>query len=298
MRKLIFPIIAIALMGIFSCAEGGDRNKESKEDEALVEEAALPQKQHEERAYYPIPSPEQMFGFINDNGVAYSADLINASSNAETYINPTEKALNFGVYTADLAYAAAYQDIESTIDLYKTVRRLGAELNIEEMMTEEMMQSVQANMEDPDSLAVIAGDSYYQAVEYLEQNGQEEELALMSLGGWIESLYITTSAISSFEENSPTADRIAAQKITFGNLYTYLKKNEEAAGVKEVLKDIQDIRSIFAGLKEERVAKTSSKEGGKLILGRGNKINISEQQFTQLKFVIGAYRSKITGATS
>ena len=30
----------------------------------------------------------------------------------------------------------------------------------------------------------------------------------------------------------------------------------------------------------------------------GNKINISEQQFTQLKFVIGAYRSKITGATS
>lgn len=293
MKKVIFSLFVI--FSIVACSDEKQNRKSESEDSAMEKEAAAPIEEYKQRAFYPIPSPEQMFGFINDNGVAYSKALVNDIEAVDQYINPSEKALIFGVYTADLAYAAAYQDIESTLSLYKVVKRLSADLNIEEMMTEEMMQKMQTNMKNPDSLALIAGDSYYQAVEYLERNGQEGKLALMSLGGWTESLYITLSAIENFDPSSPEAIRIASQKITFGNLYTYLKKNEEERGVKEEIQSIQRIRSVFASMEEGSSAKTTKDESGKLIFGKGKTISMSVEQFNELKSAVQEYRARLIG---
>ncbi|MEQ8909227.1 MAG: hypothetical protein RIC95_08545 [Vicingaceae bacterium] len=300
MKKVTIVLPLICSLLWISCAEPSqkkakEKNADSKE-EALKEKAKAPMKEHMNRAFYPIPSPEQMFGFINDAGVAYSKGLTNPAKNAEQYVDPSAKALNFGVYTADLAYAAAYEDIQSTLELYKTVRKMSAELNIDEMMTEEMMKKVQANLEQKDSLTIIAGRSYYQAVEYLERNEMQGKLALMSLGGWVESIYLTINAMQGFEKDSETVQRIADQKITFGNLYTYLRKNEKETGVKEALKEVQDIRGVFGSLVEKKIGETnSSSQKKKLVLGGEKKITMTEAQFNELKKVVNQYRSKITG---
>lgn len=297
MKKLFQPVLTIGLLFSLACGEPTSQHEEdstSKED-SLKEAAAAPQLEQRDKAYYPIPSPEQMFRFISDAGLEYSKSLVNNPALASEYVSPSKKALNFGVYTADLAYAAAYQDIELTLELYKVVKRLGAEMNIAEMMTSEMMDKMQANMQKPDSLEAIASDSYYQAVDYLESNEQNGKLALMSLGGWIESLYITLNSIEKVKADSPTVQRVADQKITFGNLYTYLKKNEEEAGVQEAIEDIKDIRSVFASLLEEKTASSSSsKQGNKMVFGKGSKINMNEAQFAALKKSINTYRAKIT----
>lgn len=296
MKKLFLPAVALGLLLTMSCGEPTSQRQEdstTKED-SLKTIAAAPQLEQRDKAYYPIPSPEQMFRFISDAGIEYAKPLMNDPAQADEYVNPSEKALNFGVYTADLAYAAAYQDIKSTIELYKVVKRLGAEMNIAEMMTSEMMEKMQANMQQPDSLAVIAGDAYYQAVDYLEANQQNGKLALMSLGGWIESLYITLNAMKEVNADSPTAQRIADQKITFGNLYTYLRKNENEVGVQEAIENVKDIRSVFASLVEEKTAASStSKEGNKMVFGKGSKININEAQFAAIKKAVNTYRDKI-----
>lgn len=291
---LVFPLLIIT-----SCTEpqSADSNQ-NREEDSLKSLALEPAREHKEKAYYPIPSPEQMFGFINDAGVIYNQQLILDVSLAEKYNDPKRKALNFGVYTADLAYAAAYQDIEATIDLYKVVKRMGADLNIEDMMSESMLEKVQANLQNADSLAVIAGRAYYESVDYLERNGQQGKLALMSLGGWIESLYITLNTIDKFDPSSETAQRIADQKITFGNLYTFLKKNEDKIGVSAALENIQSIRSVFGSLKEEKSASASKTKDGKMVLSSGKKITITENQYNELKAAINAYRATITSIES
>ncbi len=296
MYKNLQKFIIGSLILITACGEPSKRDEESDSDATNIEavEAAAPQVEQREKAFYPIPSPEQMFSFISDAGIQYSKDLINDPNVSKDYVDPIKKALNFGVYTADLAYAAAYRDIESTIELYKVVKRLGSEMNISEMMTSETLDKIQANMEEPDSLAVIAGDAYYQAVDYLEANEQNGKLALMSLGGWIESLYIILNSVQEIDAKSSTTQRIADQKITFGNLYTYLKKNENETGVADAINDIKNIRSVFASLVEEKKAsQTTSKEGKKLVFGKGSKINITEAQYIALKEAINAYRAKI-----
>jgi len=291
---LIIPAVVLA-----ACSEPQSADKaKDRETDSLKSVALEPAREHNEKAYYPIPSPEQMFGFINDAGVNYMQELIQDASLAEKYNDPKKKALNFGIYTADLAYAAAYQDIETTIDLYKVVKRMGADLNIEEMMSEEMLQEVQANLQNSDSLAVIAGRAYYESVDYLERNGQQGKLAMMSLGGWIESLYITLNAVEGFDPGSETAQRIADQKITFGNLYTFLKKNEDKVGVSEALENIHDVRAVFASLKEERSASATKTDGGKMVLSSGKKITITEEQYMELKNAINNYRATIISTES
>jgi hypothetical protein len=286
------------IIGLFACTEEQKKEEDTSQEE-LKKEAEAPMREAKQRAYYPIPSPEQMFGFINDAGIAYSKDLVNDPDKFDKYTDPRRQALNFGVYTADLAYAAAYQDIESAIDLYKVVKRMSSDLNIEEMMSEEMLAQVQQNLQDPDSLAVIAGRSYYDAVDYLEENGQQGKLALMSLGGWVESLYITMNSLKKFDPESATVRRIADQKITFGNLYTFLRKNEEESGVSDALENIQEIRAVFGSLKEERKARAGlNKENGKLVLGGGSTITMNESQFNQLKTAITHYRNKITSVSA
>ena len=295
MHKNLHKFIIGSIIFTAACGEPTKRVDENESENPNLEaEAAAPQVEQKEKAYYPIPSPEQMFGFISDAGIEYSNKLINDRKLAENYTDPSKKALNFGVYTADLAYSAAYQDIQTTIELYKVVKRLGAEMNIAEMMTSEMMDKMQANMQEPDSLAVIAGDAYYQAVDYLESNEQNGKLALMSLGGWIESLYINLNSLEALDAQSPTAQRIADQKITFGNLYTYLKKNEKEVGVAEAIEDIKSIRGVFASLVEEKkVSQSTSKEGNKLVFGKGSKIKMTEAQYKALREAINAYRTKI-----
>ena len=62
----------------------------------------------------------------------------------------------------------------------------------------------------------------------------------MSLGGWIESLYITMKAMDEIEENSATSKQIAEQKSNFENLYAYLKDNSEELGVSEAIESLKD----------------------------------------------------------
>jgi|GEM_PF-672639 len=291
MRRISSIALALTVILFYSCAEKSP-NQESRADNELVEKAEEPIKEHLEKAYYPIPSPEQMFGFINDNGIEYSKELISDIELSRSFNDPQTKAIVFGIYTADLAYAAAYQDIESTIDLYKIVKRLSADLQIEEMMTDEMMERVQSNFQNPDSLAIIAGNSYYESVEFMENHGQIGKLALMSLGGWIESLYITLNAMENLDNETLTAQRVADQKITFGNLYTYLKKNESEIGVQQAISDIQKVRSVFASLVEVKVAKKED-ESSKVVFGGNSRINITTNQLAELKDAINEYRMKI-----
>ncbi len=294
MRKIFYLVFLVAF--ISSCEEPGSMNNEdNKEKNELENEANEALEKRKKKAYYPIPSPDQMFGFINDNGLSYDNKLMNSIDKLEEINNPNSMALNFGVYTADLAYAAAYEDLEATLGLYKTVRLMSSKLDIADLMSKEMIERMESNLENKDSLAIVAGNSYYDAVDFLEQNEQGGKLSLMSVGGWAESLYITINSLKEFDQSSTTVQRIADQKITFGNLYSYLRRNEDKSGVKEELKALQPIRGVFASLEEKRVGRSEeTKSDGKMVLGGKTKIHMNEDQFNALKLAVNEYRNRIT----
>ncbi|MDA9312713.1 hypothetical protein N9515_01695 [Vicingaceae bacterium] len=289
MKELIISFSLLLLLS--ACTAESKRNEPTVKEEINEETATVDE--FKKASYYAIPSPEEMFAFINDNGIAYNKSLLHDYREASNYTDPSKKALVFGIYAADLAYTAAYQDVESTIKLYETVRKLSLDLQIEELMTEDMVAQIQANMENPDSLALIASDAYYNAVQYLEGNGQKGKLALMSLGGWTESIYISLNAIEDVDLASSAVERIAAQKITYDNLYTYLSKNRNELGVTNELKKIQEIKGVFDSFQQGPSVKSMKKKEGKLVFGKGKKTQMTMDQFLKLREEVGMYRSQI-----
>lgn len=293
MKTLIIPLTILLFFS--ACVEKPERNAEVQ----LVEKAEPKDKvEKTKRRYYSIPSPEQMFSFINDNGLSFNKSLILDPSLSSQYNDPTKKAIVFGIYTADLAYAAAYQDVEGSMKLYRVVRELSQELEIQELVSPEMMSNLQANMENPDSLALIAGESYYNAVEHLENNGQVGKLALMALGGWIESMHITLNSMEKVDLGSAMVSRVAEQKITFNNLYSYLQSHKNEIGVEQELERVQRIKAVFDGLEQVKSTSTKKKIGGKLIFGKGNKIQITIEQFLELQATVKIYRVNTVGQNS
>jgi hypothetical protein len=82
--KKISAILMVPLIALAGCSEPtNSKSSQERENDSLKSVALEPAKDYREKAYYPIPSPEQMFGFINDAGVNYSKDLIQDPSMAE-----------------------------------------------------------------------------------------------------------------------------------------------------------------------------------------------------------------------
>lgn len=289
LKRSLFLILGVAILP--SCVEPQKKASDLPSEKTILREKAVePIAEHLERAYYPIPSPEKMFSFINDNGIPYSKRLINNIEKAVEYNHPEVKSIIFGMYTADLAYAAAYKDVETAIDLYRTVKTMSAELHIEEMMTEELLDEVLSHFENPDSLIIIAGDSYYDSVDFLEDHKQEDKLALMSLGGWLESIYITLNSLEEFDPETPTARRVAEQKTTFGNLYTYMQKHKDGIGVQDAINDLKAVRDTYAALEEVKSVK-KVENSDELITTSHVKITV--EQMEDLQAAVNAYRSKV-----
>lgn len=95
MDKLKLTSLLVLTALIFSCSE--QKKSEVEQNEELVEEATKPIKVHIDKVHYPIPSPDQMFDFINDAGIKYSKELINDVNKSTNYNDPISKSLNFGV---------------------------------------------------------------------------------------------------------------------------------------------------------------------------------------------------------
>lgn len=245
--------------------------------------------------FYQIPSPDEMFAFIKQGGFKYNKNLINSLESQDRYVSPKSQALNFGIYTADLAYTAAFEEYQSTIKYFGAVRKLADQLGIASAFDEQMVARIQNNLSSSDSLVTITGDSYFTIVDYLEQNGRGKTLALMAAGGWLESIYIVVSSIPSFDANSPTIERLADQKLTLDNLFDYMQNYANDNTVASAMEDFAGVKAAFDDLQTETGESTTEKTENKLIFGASEPTtNITSEQYNAIKKAIIELRNKIT----
>ncbi len=245
--------------------------------------------------FYQIPAPDEMFAFIKQGGFKYNKSLINPTEELNKYVSPKSQALNFGIYTGDLAYTAAFEEYQSTIKYFGAVRKLADQLGIASAFDESMVARIQNNLSSSDSLVSITGDSYFTIVDYLEQNGRGKTLALMAAGGWLESMYIVVNSINKFDASSPAIERLADQKLTLDNLIEYMNKYTSDNSVVSTIEDFSGIKNAFDQLKQTEGTSTSEKKENKLIFGSSEpSTTITAEQYEAIKKAITELRNKIT----
>lgn len=300
MKKNMFKWNVIALVGVVigfsSCGEEVSPEKEQMAIEVNVEDTILLDlPELDPDMAYSVPTPNELFAVIKETGVLYDGTILNSPENLEKYSSKKIQALNFGVYFTDLAFASSFSENASILSYFGAIKVLSDDLGISNALDAAIYEKVEANLEndDADSLLFLSNDTYFQAYSYLEENERGSTLALIVLGGWIESLYIMTN-LGEYEEGSNLVARIGEQKLTVGNLMGFMMKYQDDSNVSEVMEELADIEELFWSFEEEEGDDVKTiQEGDAYILSGGSTIMVSAEQYEELKELVAELRNDI-----
>lgn len=248
-------LAVLIILSVTSCKNQKSSNSGSKDDVELMQVESKDAVIHE-ISDYPLPTSFEVTTLLIDAGASYILDLCNHVDNVNKYINLKSKALNLGVYGADLSYAATYNQTQETMQYLSASAKLIDELQIGSF-NEELVSNVEANISNVDSLINLISDSFYKTYEYLTTNEQDELSILVMAGSWIEALYITTQISIISAENSKIVEIIYEQSSSLEKLLetmTPVSGSEMSADIFNGLIIMQEIyRSAEGNLSEEQL---------------------------------------------
>lgn len=287
LKQFTGGLIVLSSLFLASCGSEGEQ-KHNDSLEPATEAASEVKK--EVQTFYQIPSPAEMFEFINNGKLKYKAELLNSPDNLMSYADKKAQSINFGVYSADLAYTSSFEKYQESIKFFGTIRKLSNDLGISYAFDEALVNRIQNNMSNADSLVIISSDSYLKIIEFLEGNEQGKTLALIAAGGWLESLYLVLNLVDLNSADDKMKQKISDQRYTFENLNLYLNKYSSDPNVGATLKDFEEIKAVFDSMAQNG-GSSMKKTGGKRVLG-GSNSGINTEQLNSLKEKVNTLRAK------
>lgn len=246
----------IVIFGIIMILSGC---KSSKKDAADAPEQADEQAPKEDvikdLSGYPLPTSYEITDMLHEAGASYILTLSNAASNVGNYISSAEKALNLGVYGADLSYASTYMMKQETMQYLESSKRLIDELEISTAFNVSYAERVENNLDISDSTIIIISDSFYDTWNYLVENEKDKLAILVLSGSYIEGLYITTQIAITAADNTRFLEIIAHQKNSLNELIRIIEPIKEDADVSKIYNGLVDLAKIFEEVGETLTAR-------------------------------------------
>jgi hypothetical protein len=245
-----------------------------------------------------VPTPNEFFLVIKDLKANSASVVLADLSKASTLEGAKAQALNFGIFSADLAYISTFDLNNKALDYFKAVKQIGDKLNITGAFDETVFQKVQDNLNSGDSLMMLSNDTYFEAYNYLIENERGNVLAMIVAGGWLESLHIVTSLVGDYRDNDETIQRIADQKLTLENIFEFMSTYSDDPDVMSTMEDLADIDILFSELDVvELESAETTVENGKHMLSGGSKFVMNKEKYDQLRKLVSELRNKYLSAT-
>jgi len=297
MKKIVLKLFIIPLLAmlIVACEEESPKSDTDSQDvdqESNKEQQALITN---DNRVSMVPTPNELFDIIKEVNVSYDEQVLNNPDNIDNYTDKKSQSLNFGIYTADLAFAASFGNPTESAKYFTVIKDMGDRLNInnalDQTVFDQIDKSIQGN--NNNELFKLSNDTYYDAYTYLKENERGPSLALIVLGGWVESLYIMTQ-LGKYEEGSVLVSRIIDQKYTLENLYDFMQEYESDIDVMEMMATLQPIDEVFLNLEEllgDEFSNTNEKDVN--LMDGGSDFSMTEDQYNHLKNAVNELRTKI-----
>ncbi len=285
---LLFAVILVLLSG----CKNPKSNRDQVEGEQYV---ALEQIEEVKEIYYRFPSPDEMLNFIDREKLTFNDELLLPIDYSKGYLDSKSQALNLGVYIADLAYITLFQRQKEALIYFQVIYGLSDKIRISSAFDPNMIIRYENNLKNIDSLRVLSDEALIDITNFLVRNDKERVFAVISVGGFVESLYLAFQLCGDFSENNLLVQRISDQKLVLENLINYSTEFSSDHNVSDAIEIIKPIRALYSELPSKSSETNVLKdENGTLIISGGEKLNITRQQFDKLKELTVATRKKIT----
>lgn len=241
----ILSFVFVSLLSFSSCES--DKDEETMEEtngmDSVLTNLAK-QKINAQNVFTSLPGPQELTLLVEYSGLDYDAELLNNPDNLNRYTTDDAKALNLGIFGADLVYTNIYQQSQESMLFLKCVNSLCKNLGISGVFDERTVDRLEANKENRDSILTIVSKSFWTADEFLRNDGRPSTSSLMVAGGWLEGLYLSVKVAGS-SKNNKILKKMSEQHESLKYLITLM----EEAGVKGeaafVLEGLRDLKGTY-----------------------------------------------------
>ena len=221
---------------------------------------------------YPLPTAFEVTEMLNRIEAAYIQGICNDPQNIDQYLTESQKALNLGVYSADMSYASTYNQHQSVVDFMNVSRKLIDGLDMTAAIDPELPEKVERFENNKDELIKLISESFYDSYDYLNKNDRGPISMLVVAGSWIEGLYITTHIADDTFNNKEMVKIVMSQKEPLTKLMELLGRYAHVDYIESLQAELQPIFDIYSQVDEG---------------------SITENQLESIKKCIDAVRSKI-----
>lgn len=288
----LWAFAIVGLVGLSSCAS---EPAAPEVDEVSLEQTQSPEDDQRQNSIkkiiYSIPSPTEMASLLMKSGVEFNLDLLNSTDRVDNYATSDQRAINLGIYGADLRYTSMYGQDQPSIYYAAAVKKLAKELGVEGAIDDDLYQRLEDNRHNRDSMLTIVSNSYNDLDAYLKENDRQEVSALVIAGGWLEGMYLACAHHTS--GNDLLRDRIAEQKYVLGDLINLMDSYNKDEALTGIMSDLSDLNSLFDKVEIQKgKTETSEDESGTMVIGGKSTISLSEEVLGEISAKITEIRTK------
>ena len=278
LRNQVFVLSVLALVAV-SC--GGDEPTEDQIEDPVVENVDPNSNQLMEidGKVFSIPSPIQTAYLIKNSGTNYNKGILNEPAKVTNYSTSYKKAINLGIYGADLGYVTLYDQTQDAISYLTAVKAIGDDLGVSSAFDLELVERFEKNIGNQDSLLVLVSDAYKSSDRYLKNQQQNDVGGLILAGGWIESLYFATNA-AEMTHNKEIIKRIGEQKTTLYNLIKLLTPYYSKPEFTSLVDQLMELNEIYEKVETvyTYIKPTVDAENKITTINSTTEVNITDEQ--------------------
>ena len=244
-KLLAFLILGSAV--IAACSNSG--NKTNKAATAEIDDVSVAQI-IEDLESIPTPTTVELMEMINKLGLTYLYDVTNSLANQESYLSTKQKALNLGVYAADLSYDVAYQKKAETEEYLRCILTMASDLNIS-IDADKISNKFESNIDNVEGLNSVVKDVFKESQYILNQTSQTETALLFLIGSWVESAYICVSA-SDLASNNMDFIKVAVSHFEYSStIIKYLESRKDNSDFAEFFQTLNNLQEPIEALKAD-----------------------------------------------
>jgi len=235
--KLSFLLIVVLFLGLSAC-KNNTNNTINADDDIQVDQV-------DDKFVYPMPTPFEVTQMLQSSGTPYAVDIMNPVTNVDNYLQESAQALNLGVYGADLAYASTYNQANEIRNILSASQQLADELGLTNVLDQNIIERIELNIQNEDSLYKIVNNTFYNTFDKLNQDQNGAVSMLIITGAWIESLYLATQIAISSQDKTELMTRVAEQKYNLNTLLPLLEQYTDNNDVATMIPVVEQFKIVF-----------------------------------------------------
>lgn len=241
---------------------------------------------------YSLPSPLQIAAIFKKSGLKYQEGLTSELKDPSTYRTSLVKAINLGIYSADLSYALLNKQNQTAMEYMRLSRQIAGQLGMGSVYeVNDIAKRFEKNIGTEDSLTVIISELQMEMDFYLDENHQQQITAIAFAGAWIESMYIA-SVVNKGNTDKALNNKFSDQMAILESIINALKVNEKKdTAITRLVVSLERIKNHYEALNSVKDSRKNDEDVNGNVVLSDEEISSLSKDIIELrsKFIKGDY---------